>query len=492
MVKSEKREMRVKKIKFIKDEKGVSVIIGTLLMFAIFVSLFGAVQTTMVPVWNKGVEYDHLDVVYSDMMLMKSDIEDVALHKSPKSSDIHLGVRYPERMIFMNPGEGAAGMLTIESDVNISITYTTSGAVPITIEYSSSRITYELYGTIGSPKYVYEHGIIIKDFRTSSVTTDEQKLIVGDTIYIPILNLPEAKNLSSSSMDVESLTIHPYLKASTDLNVKSINITFDTAYPGIWLDEAYRAEFEAQFLDGVIPNELKTRDILGNLSSSINVSVSGNTITLKSNASDRIDLPNPDGPIDQPQSNQLYAGVLKCYMGELDPVWYYGETTASMSSGTQWANIPNSTAMTEFNITKLIFDESVSTDINGDYIVITVVDADWEWWRVKIGFGYKAVGDVIWISYLVAKSGAPGGAVNESTYLHPETGVPISGAKYWIIDPSTTHIDLLNESAWDLSAGDARYQSAGIGDINTLVTELYDLGGMERALIYYLMKIVGG
>ena len=476
-----------------RENEGVSNIIGTLLIFAILVSLYGALQSSAVPVWNKGVEYDHLDVVYADMMSMKSDIEDVALLKSPKSSDIHLGVRYPERAIFMNPGEGAAGMLTVESGVNITVNYTTSGAPIPPIVYSSSRITYELYGTIGSPKYVYEHGILIKDFRTSSVTTDEQKLIVGDTIYIPILNLPEAKNLSSSSMDVESLTIHPYTKASTDLNVKSINITFDTAYPGIWLDEAYRAEFEAQFPEGDIPNELKSRDILGNLSSNVNVSVSGNTITLESSGtSDRIDLPDPDGPVEQPQANQLYAGVLKCYMGELDPVWYYGETTASMSTGTQWANIPSSIAIGEFNITKLIVDESVPTDVAGDYIVITVVDDDWDWWRVKIGFGYKSVGDVTWIEHMVAKSGSPGENVNVSTYLNPETGVPISTAKYWIIDSSTIHIDLLNESAWDLSVGDARYQSAGVGDINTLVTELYDLGGGERAIIYYLLKIAGG
>ncbi len=74
-----------------------------------------------------------------------------------------------------------------------------------------------------------------------------------------------ASELAKSSLDVESLTIHPYLKASTDLNVESITITFDTAYPGIWWDPEYRAEFEAQFLEGEIPNELKTRDILGNL-----------------------------------------------------------------------------------------------------------------------------------------------------------------------------------------------------------------------------------
>ena len=239
MVKNEKREMSVKKIKFIEDKKGVSAIIGTLLMFAIIMGIYGTVQSTRVPIWNKGVEYDHLDVVYSDMMSMKSDIEDVALHTSPKSSDIHLGVRYPERAIFMNPGEGAPGMLTVEKGVPIVVEYTVlnmSGvATPMEpLTFNSSRITYELYGTIGSPKYVYEHGIIIRDYRTSNVTTDEQPLIVNDNIYIPVLNA--SANFTKSSLDVESLAIYPSTQAPTTPRVKNVNITMNTEYPEIWAD----------------------------------------------------------------------------------------------------------------------------------------------------------------------------------------------------------------------------------------------------------------
>ena len=239
MVKSEKREMSVKKMKFVENKKAVSTIIGTLLMFAIIVGIYGAVQSTRVPVWNKGVEYDHLDVVYADMMSMKSDIEDVALLKSPKSSDIHLGVRYPERAIFMNPGEGAPGMLTVEKGVPIVVEYTVlnmSGvATPMEpLTFNSSRITYELYGTIGSPKYVYEHGIIIRDYRTSNVTTDEQPLIVNDNIYIPVLNA--SANFTKSSLDVESLAIYPSTQAPTTPRVKNVNITMNTEYPEIWAD----------------------------------------------------------------------------------------------------------------------------------------------------------------------------------------------------------------------------------------------------------------
>jgi hypothetical protein len=79
-----------------------------------------------VPIWNKDVEYEHLNVVHDDMMTFKSDVEDVALSREPKSSDIQMGVRYPNRIFFLNPGTGVAGSLTSEN-VAVNIEYTIDG-----------------------------------------------------------------------------------------------------------------------------------------------------------------------------------------------------------------------------------------------------------------------------------------------------------------------------------------------------------------------------
>jgi hypothetical protein len=232
-------KMGKKANKRIREKEGVSNIIGTLLIFAILVGLHAAAQTSLVPVWNKKVEYDHLDVVYNDMMLLKSDIKDAGLLGSPKSSEIHLGVRYPERMMFTNPGEGAVGTLTVESGVKIVVEYAfnISGELilipPLT--YNSSRIVYEPQGAINSPKFVYEHGIIIRDFGTSNVTTEEQSLIdvEKNDIYIPVVNV-SWNSRSKSSMGMESLVIYPYTITPTRTRLEYVNITMDTEYPEIW------------------------------------------------------------------------------------------------------------------------------------------------------------------------------------------------------------------------------------------------------------------
>jgi len=171
-----------------RDESGVSVVLGAILMFLIVAALYGTMQAYYVPIWNKDVEYEHLDGVHDDMMTFKSDMEDVAFSEAPKSSNFRMGVRYPNRVFLVNPGPGVAGALTSDN-ATVSIQYTIDGLgdPTITQDYTSNRMIYEVQGTIDSPKLVYEHGVIIRDYGNEIATTDEQSLVIGDEIYIPVL-----------------------------------------------------------------------------------------------------------------------------------------------------------------------------------------------------------------------------------------------------------------------------------------------------------------
>jgi hypothetical protein len=187
-------------------------------------------QATMVPYWNKQVEATEMKVTYDDMMFLPSDIEDVAIHETPKTCTVQLGAHYPDRMIFRNPGPGAAGTLTVEeAPVPIIVTYNNDSEY--TEPYNSVRITYVMSGTINSPKLVYEHGVIITDWGTVNLTTDEQKLIENDNIYIPILN---GSSSSRSAIGVESIAIKPYEYLDTLGDIDTVNVTLDTDYPEVW------------------------------------------------------------------------------------------------------------------------------------------------------------------------------------------------------------------------------------------------------------------
>jgi hypothetical protein len=143
-----------------------------------------------------------------------------------------MGVRYPGRMFLANPGTGVAGSLSSES-VDITVEYTIEGGEPITQSYESNRIIYEVQGTVDSPKLVYEHGLIISDYGDASATRDEQSLIIGDEIFIPVLT----GNLTSlSSMELESIDIKPLSQSYDCTDVQSVTITVDTGYPEVWED----------------------------------------------------------------------------------------------------------------------------------------------------------------------------------------------------------------------------------------------------------------
>ena len=214
------------------DERGVSTVIGAMLMLLIVAVLFGTVQAYHVPIWNEDVEYEHLYVVHDDMMTFKSDVEDVALSGEPKSSNIHMGVHYPNRMFLANPGPGVAGSLTSDN-APVSIAYTIDGLgdPTITRTYNSNRISYEAQGTVDSPRLVYEHGVIIRDYGDESATTDEQTLIASGGIYIPVLL---GSLTSLSSMDTQSIDISPLSQSYRRTNIKSVTITMGTDYPEVW------------------------------------------------------------------------------------------------------------------------------------------------------------------------------------------------------------------------------------------------------------------
>ena len=272
--------MRAKIRSLWKEERGVSAVLGAMLILVIMVTLYGIIQAYHVPIWNKDVEFEHLDVVHDDMMAFKSDVEDVALSQTPKSSDIRMGVRYPNRIFLANPGPGVAGALTSES-VEVSIEYTIDGWEPITTSYSSNRIIYEVQGTIDSPKLVYEHGVIIRDYGSEYATTDEQSLIVGDEIYIPVLT----ENLTaSSSMETESIEIKPLSQSYSRTKIQSVAITIDTNYPSVWV----------QLLAGT-----------GTDDTTVQVDLDENEIVITSEAVEQITFPTGDVTADA-----LYAGLV--------------------------------------------------------------------------------------------------------------------------------------------------------------------------------------
>ncbi len=208
-----------------KNEEAVSEIVGALLILLILVVSLGMLQVYEVPRWNKELEMEHFDKVYDDFVVLKSNFEDVSAKNIPKTSSLHMGVRYPERFMLRNPGQGAYGTLTFYN-LSINISYKLSKGGVNWTNYTSAGIEYQLNGMSEFPELIYEHGLIIKDFGGNK-TSQEGKC---NFTVIPVVSLTPS---SISSMEIESLDIEPY-STSTRKKIQYVNVTMETNHPGAW------------------------------------------------------------------------------------------------------------------------------------------------------------------------------------------------------------------------------------------------------------------
>lgn len=232
-------------MKFFDDEKAVSEIVGAMMILLIVVLYIGTLQAYEVPKWNKELERQNYDMVSAEFIDMKSDLEDVSSRFIPKTSALHMGVKYPERFMLRNPGPAYGTLSTYPLNITINITLSDPSGVNITYnetKFISSGIEYKLNGLSNFPKLVYEHGLIIKDFGGVGLTDTSQSILIKgrNDFFIPIMNV---SSISLSSVETESLNLNPYemlifnttnRTTGVEFNIKRINITMETKYNKTW------------------------------------------------------------------------------------------------------------------------------------------------------------------------------------------------------------------------------------------------------------------
>ncbi|OFV67227.1 MAG: PKD domain-containing protein [Candidatus Syntrophoarchaeum caldarius] len=262
-------------MKKLHGEDAVSSLVGALLLLAIFVSFIAMLQVHSVPVWNREVEYGHMDTLYNDFSNFKVAVEDSVIYNLPKSASIHMGTRYPTRVLLRNPQSHSSGTLTIVNNSWVNISY---GGKKIAIQ--TATLSFEpnhLYAD--TPTLVYEYGTVIRSYSNANVTTDDQSIIREGRITIPVILTGE--NLTSiSGSEVREVNLNPATEALPIIinPPGDVNITLTTSYPDVW----------KRLLDD-IPN----------------TNVSGNTIFINRTGIKEIRYP------ENATASGLYAGLIR-------------------------------------------------------------------------------------------------------------------------------------------------------------------------------------
>ena len=81
--------MKMRKLKLAKfkgDEKAVSEVIGTILIFTLLIAFVGLLQVYSVPVWNEEIEFAHYNIIFNDVLELKKMIPETAVYGLPRTS----------------------------------------------------------------------------------------------------------------------------------------------------------------------------------------------------------------------------------------------------------------------------------------------------------------------------------------------------------------------------------------------------------------------
>jgi len=208
-------------MRFLPDDRGQSIQIGAVLLFAVLIILLALWQAVIVPNQNEEIEFNHNEDLQQQMTELRSTVNTMPDARSTRSVTLDLGVRYPSRSIFRNPPPvrgtvetigGPSGPMTatienasaVEREGNTG-TYWDGDARRYGTKAIQYRPAYNRYAN--APRTIYEHSVLFNEFDTEQqdLSLSDQTLVRGDRLSLITVN----GSLSESRVDSSSVDFRP-------------------------------------------------------------------------------------------------------------------------------------------------------------------------------------------------------------------------------------------------------------------------------------------
>jgi len=216
------------------DDRGVTVQIGTVLLFAVLIVLVSTYQATVVPQQNEQVEYNHNQRVHGQLQDLRDELHRTAATGTPGTATVSLGTRYPERALFVNPAP-PSGRLATTGRANVTIENATASGETgdywngAARNFSTRGLTYEPRYSVyqDPPTTVYRNGVLYNRFADANVTLAGQQLISGNRISLVALN----GSLSESTNGAASVNVQPVSAPTRTVSVQNETANVSIAVP---------------------------------------------------------------------------------------------------------------------------------------------------------------------------------------------------------------------------------------------------------------------
>ncbi|MFB6078387.1 MAG: Ig-like domain-containing protein [Halarchaeum sp.] len=185
------------------DQRGVSEVVGAVLLFGILVVSISLYQVQVVPSENAQVEYQHNQQVQYQLLDVRNAILRTAATGNAQPTSLTLGTTYPARAFFINPPDATGALRTdaFDGNTNITLSNVTAASGPDgldeylddtghTLSFPTERLvyspTYREYDS--APDTVYENGLLYNQFGAVNLTLTDQPIVTGNRITITALD----------------------------------------------------------------------------------------------------------------------------------------------------------------------------------------------------------------------------------------------------------------------------------------------------------------
>jgi hypothetical protein len=220
---------------FRSDDRGVTVQVGTILLFATLVVAMSLYQATAIPSQNETVEFRHNERVQGQMQDVRNAILRTGATGAGQPTSVRLGTQYPGHALFVNPPPAAGTLRTAELGV-ISVRHllATDSETRDYFDgsehsFSTRRLvyapTYNQYGN--APDTVYENSLVYNRGRNGNATLTDQQLVQGKRITLVTLD----GNISRSQSGV--ISFDPQALSPSATVTRTISVRTDGTDPVI-------------------------------------------------------------------------------------------------------------------------------------------------------------------------------------------------------------------------------------------------------------------
>ncbi|MFC3958390.1 hypothetical protein [Halovivax cerinus] len=188
-------------------ERGVTVVIGAVLMFGLLVSALAMYQVNVVPTENEQTEWDHHQRVTGDLIDLRNAIVNAGNQDTTREASIELGAQYDSRTFSINPPDPGGTIRTNSTGTpQVEITFDDGS----TESFDTSFVEYEPdYTEYDAPTTIIEHGLVYDEHGHVNVTRDAGSVVSDERIVVPLIegDLSESGR-SSASVTVETIDVY--------------------------------------------------------------------------------------------------------------------------------------------------------------------------------------------------------------------------------------------------------------------------------------------